>query len=79
MSIQGQSNQIRQMAVDANFGIEYCWALIHRVELIDFGFGCHFHAGGFLVLVKVGLEGEGFAATLAREWLQIGMSLNVGA
>lgn len=47
--------------------------------LIRFGFGCHFHAGGLLVLVKVGLEGEGFATTLAGERLQIGMSLNVGA
>ena len=31
------------------------------------------------MLVKVRLEGEGFATTLAGERFQIGMSLNVGA
>ena len=31
------------------------------------------------MLVEIGLEGEGFAASLARERLQIGMSLDVGA
>ncbi len=31
------------------------------------------------MFVEIGLEGEGFAAALARERLQIGMSLNVGA
>jgi hypothetical protein len=31
------------------------------------------------VLVEIGFESEGFAAALARERLQIGMSLDVGA
>jgi hypothetical protein len=31
------------------------------------------------VLVEIGFESEGFATSLARERLQIGMSLDVGA
>ena len=46
--------------------------------LVHFSFGCHLHAGGLFMLVKVRLEGESFATALAGERLQIGMSLNVG-
>lgn len=38
-----------------------------------------FHARGLFVLVQVGLEGEGLAAPVARERLQVGMRLDVGA
>ena len=36
------------------------------------------HAGGLLVLVQVGLEGEGLVAAPADKWLGVGVGLDVG-
>lgn len=60
------------------------YRLLTDWTLIVFGirsgtFGDHFHARRLFVLVKIGFESESFAATLARERLQIGMSLDVGS